>query len=65
MPENSLRNTEFVGKIIKKVDKSTCNEWIFHFTDGTKTSIEVECTGIPNLYGMKATKIKTDSTSQT
>lgn len=49
-----MGKTEFVGKTIKKVDKSSCNVWYFHFTDGSITMVEVESTGIPNLYGMKA-----------
>lgn len=51
-----MGKTEFVGKTIKKVDKRAVNTWYFHFTDGTITEVEVEATGIPNLYGMKSRK---------
>jgi hypothetical protein len=46
----------FKGKTIKSVNKSACNVWYMHFTDGTSVTIEVEATSVPNLYGMKATK---------
>jgi hypothetical protein len=35
----------FNGKTIRSVDTSACNVWVFHFTDGTDVSIEVEARG--------------------
>jgi hypothetical protein len=55
--KRTIKNTrvkvnQFNGKTIAKLDNRATNMVVFHFTDGTKAALEVECV-LPSigLYG--------------
>jgi hypothetical protein len=41
----------FVGKTIKSIDASTCNNVVFFFADGTATALHIDCDsmGLPDV----------------
>lgn len=51
MSHKLLKNKDFAGKTIKRIDAKAVNIVTFYFTDGTSTAIEIEAVG-PGIYGL-------------
>jgi hypothetical protein len=49
---NQKTATTLKGKTIKKIDCSTVNYWVIHFTDKTSIAIEVQSVGVLGLHGL-------------